>query len=158
MAEVIDALRPLVALAQQAPAMVAMVGDSFDEVMRIVLESGIDVERGLINGTGAALRFGATMDDTKVRELEALLQSGVLDPAALKTIGELGRALTDTAAAPPPPIGPLGLLKGARRPECPTRARLPRHIRGTVRESAAPASRGAILTARRKERSRADPL
>jgi hypothetical protein len=47
MAEVIDALRPLVTLAQQAPAMAAMVGDSFDDVMRIVLESGIDVPEQL---------------------------------------------------------------------------------------------------------------
>ena len=116
MAEVVDSLRPLLALAQQAPAMAAMIGDSFDEVMRTALESGIDVERGLINGTGAALRFGATMDAAKVRELEALLQSGVLDPAALQTIGELGRALTDTAAASPPPVGPLGLLKALGDP------------------------------------------
>lgn len=116
MAKVIDALLPLVTLAQQAPAMAAMVGDSFDEVMRTARENGIDIERGLINGTGAALRFGATMDATKVRELEALLQSGVLDPAALQTMGELGRALTDTAASPPPPIGPLGLLKALGDP------------------------------------------
>ena len=50
------------------------------------------------------------MDTEKVRELEALLQSGVLDPAALRTIGELGRALIDTAGAPAPPIGLLKAL------------------------------------------------
>lgn len=117
MAEVIDALRPLVALAQQAPAMVAIAGDSFDEIMQTASDSGIDVERGLLNGAGAALRFGATMDSEKVRALEALLQSGVLDPAALRTIGELGRALVETASAPPSAIGPMGLWKALGQPD-----------------------------------------
>lgn len=116
MAAVIDSLRPLVALAPQVPAIAAMVGDSFDEVMRAALDNGIDVERALLNGAGAALRFGAIMDTEKVRELEALLRSGVLDPAALGTIGELGRALIDTAGASAPAIGPVGLLKALGDP------------------------------------------
>jgi len=117
MSDVIDALRPLVVLAHQAPAMVAVAGDSFDEIMKTALDSGIDVERGLLNGAGAALRFGATMDPEKVRGLAALLQSGVLDPAALRTIGELGRALVDTASAPPAAIGAMGLLKALGQPD-----------------------------------------
>jgi len=117
MAEVLDALRPLVALAGHAPGLVAMAGDSFDEIMQRASDSGIDVERGLLNGAGAALRFGATMDPEKVRALEALLQSGVLDPGALRTIGELGRALVDTASAPPSAIGPMGLWKALGQPD-----------------------------------------
>ena len=112
----VEALAPLAAAAQQAPAVAAMLGDSFDDVARAALDSGIDLERGLLNGVGAALRFGASMDAGKVRDLEALLQSGVLDPAALGIIGELGRALIDTASARPTPLGPLGLLKALGDP------------------------------------------
>lgn len=117
MAEVVEALRPLVPLAQQTPALLAMVGDSFDDIMRRAMDHGIDVERGLLNGTSAALRFGASMDGDKVRELEALLNSGVLAPNVLKIIGDLGRALTDTAAAPPQPVGITGLLKALGNPD-----------------------------------------
>lgn len=109
--EVIDSLRPILALMQQAPPLAAMLGDSFDDVMRTAREHGIDVEQGLLNGAGAALRFGAAMDVEKVRALEALLQSGVLDPGALRIIGDLARALVDTAAARPPAAGPVGLLR-----------------------------------------------
>jgi hypothetical protein len=116
MAEVIDALRPLVPLAEQAPAVAAMIGDSFDEMMRSAIDRGVDVERGLLNGAEAALRFGATMDAGKVRELEALLQSGVLDPAALRIIGELGRAMIDTASAPPQAVGLMGLFRALGDP------------------------------------------
>ena len=116
-AEVTESLRPLMALAQQAPAFVAVLMDSFDEAMRAANDNGIDVERGLLNGAEAALRFGATMDAEKVRELDALLKSGVLAPGTLRIIGEFGRALTETAAAPPSTAGALGLLKALGQPD-----------------------------------------
>ena len=116
-AEVTESLRPLMALAQQAPAFVAILIDSFDEAMRAANDKGIDIERGLVNGAEAALRFGATMDAEKVRELDALLKSGALAPSTLRIIGELGRALTETAAAPPSTAGALGLLKALGQPD-----------------------------------------
>ena len=116
-AEVAEALRPLIALAQQAPAFIAVVMDSFDEAIRTAYGKGLDVERGLLNGAEAALRFGATMDAERVRDLDALLKSGVFAPSALRVIGELGRALTDTAAAPPATYGIVGLLKALGQPD-----------------------------------------
>ena len=116
-AEVAEGLRPLMASAQQGPALVAVLMDSFDEAMRTANDKGIDVERGLLNGAEAALRFGATMDAEKVRELDALLKSGILAPSTLRIIGELGRALTETAAAPPATAGVLGLVKALGQPD-----------------------------------------
>ena len=116
-ADAAEGLRPLMAFAQQAPAFVAVLMDSFDEAMRTAKDNGIDVERGLLNGAEAALRFGATMDAERVRELDALLKSGVLGPSTLRIIGELGRALTETAAAPPATAGLLGLLKALGQPD-----------------------------------------
>jgi uncharacterized protein YjgD (DUF1641 family) len=57
------------------------------------------------------------MDAEKVRELNALLNSGVLAPGTLAIVGELGHALTDTAAAPPVDVGPVGLLKALGQPD-----------------------------------------
>jgi hypothetical protein len=115
--EVVEGLRPLIAFAQQAPAFAAILMDSFDEAVRAANDNGIDVERGLLHGAEAALRFGATMDAEKVRDLDALLKSGVLAPGALRIISEFGRALTETAAAPPATAGVLGLLKALGQPE-----------------------------------------
>jgi hypothetical protein len=116
-AEVAEALRPLIALARQAPAFIAVVMDSFDEAMQTAHGKGLDVERGLLNGAEAALRFGATMDAGRVRELDALLKSGVLEPGTLRVVGELAGALTETAAAPPATPGVLGLLKALGQPD-----------------------------------------
>jgi uncharacterized protein YjgD (DUF1641 family) len=57
------------------------------------------------------------MDAEKANELDALLRSGVLAPATLRVVGELGRALTAAAAAPPPPLGVVGLLKALGHPD-----------------------------------------
>ena len=116
-AEVAEGLRPLIALAQQAPAFVAIVMDSLDEAVRTASDKGIDVERGVLNGAEAALRFGATMDAERVRELDALLNSGVLAPATLRMVGELGRALTETAAAPRSTAGVVTLLRALAQPD-----------------------------------------
>ena len=87
--EIAEGLRPLIAFAQQAPALVAVVMDSFDEAVRTANTRGVDVERGLLNGAEAALRFGATMNPERVRELDALLNSGVLAPGTLRVLSEL---------------------------------------------------------------------
>jgi hypothetical protein len=107
----------LQALEAEAPALAAILIDSFDDVMRDAAERGIDVERGLLNGAEAALRFGATMDAEKVKALEALLNSGVLAPSTLRVIGEMGRAVTDTAATAPTAVGALGLLRALGDPD-----------------------------------------
>lgn len=117
MARTLDALAPIVDLLHQAPAFIAMAGDSVDELVRTAVDSGIDVERGVINGAGAALRFGATMDAHKVEALESLLNSGVLDPQALRLVGDLGYALAEAARGPAPSLGPLGLWKALGQPD-----------------------------------------
>ena len=131
--EVAEGLRPLIALAEQAPAFVAVLMDSFDEAMRMANDKGIDVERGLLNGAEAALRFGATMDAERVRDLDALLKSGVLAPSTLRVIGELGRALTDTAAAPPADFRDCRAAESARAAGCAACARVPRDVRRAIR-------------------------
>jgi uncharacterized protein YjgD (DUF1641 family) len=57
------------------------------------------------------------MDADKVEALEALLNSGVLDPAALSLIGEFGRALVETASAPSRKVGAMGLLSALGDPD-----------------------------------------
>lgn len=113
----VDALKPLVALAEQAPAIAGMIGDSADDLARTAAEAGVDLERGVIQGATAALRFGATMDADKVTSIEALLKSGVLDPKALRIVGGMAYALAESASAEPARMGPAALLGALRRPD-----------------------------------------
>lgn len=117
LADLAQALQPLAAVAPQAPALIAVLMDSFDDAMRQAYDKGIDVERGVLNGAEAALRLGAAMDAETVRELDALLKSGVFAPGTLRVVGELGKALTETAASSPAPVGVVGLLKALGQPD-----------------------------------------
>jgi uncharacterized protein YjgD (DUF1641 family) len=113
----LDTVQRVADLAEQAPKFIAMAVDSADEVVRHGAMAGIDIEKGVIQGTAAALRFGATMGPEKVQALEALLESEVLDPPALRVIGQLAGALSAAARTTTRPMGPLGLLKALAHPD-----------------------------------------
>jgi hypothetical protein len=115
--ERLDQLDRGLELTDRLPALVATVVDSADDFMRAAAAEGIDVERGLLNGAGAALRFGAMMGPEQLDSLEALLHSGVLAPRTVEVIAGVGRALTNGAAEPRRPIGPVGLVRALREPD-----------------------------------------
>jgi hypothetical protein len=103
--------------AERAPGAVAMAVDIADEMMRDAQASGLDVEKGLAQGAGAAIRFGAMMGPEQVASLEAVLRSGLLDPGAVRVVGGVGRALASATADEPPRVGPLALLRALRDPD-----------------------------------------
>lgn len=111
-------LEPLLDAADQAPGMLAMLVDGADEEVRRARARGLDLDQAVRRGAGAALRFGSMMGPRELDGLEALLHSGVLDPAAVRTVAALGRALAAAGAEPegaPPRL--LGLWRASRDPE-----------------------------------------
>jgi hypothetical protein len=115
----IDRLEALTRLADQAPGLVAMLGDIADETVRRAMDSDVDVERAVRQGLGAFVRVGEL---TASDEFQTLLESGVLDKQAVAIVGQAGRALAATqresrAAGAVPSTGALGLLKALRDPD-----------------------------------------
>ena len=112
-----DRVEALLALADQAPGAVAMLVDSFDEAADQARGQGLDLDVAIRRGAGAALRFGSAMGPEQLDGLEALLRSGVLDPAAVRAVAALGKALaagaTDSGEAP----GIIGLWRATRDPD-----------------------------------------
>ena len=113
----IDQMDKLLRLADQAPAFVAMMVDSVDEMAERARAKGIDFERAMAGGAGAAVRLGSMMGPAELDALETLLRSGVLQPETVRLVGGLGEALTSSAAAEVPRVGPLGLLRALRDPD-----------------------------------------
>lgn len=112
-----DRLEPLLALADQAPGAVAMLADSADEAFRRAGDRGLDLDQAFRRGAGAALRFGSMMGPEQLDGLEALLRSGVLDPAAVRAVAALGRALAAGSQAGGEEPGLLGLWRASRDPD-----------------------------------------
>ncbi len=112
-----DQLRAFVDMLDSAPGAIAMLVDVADETVKRAGDDGLDLDLAVRRGVGAALRFGAMMGPEQVESLRALLESGVLDPPAVRVIGTLGRALATDAREGPGEVGLLALLRAAREPE-----------------------------------------
>ena len=113
----VDQLEKLLVLADQAPAFMAMMVDSLDEMAERARSKGIDFEQAVAGGAGAAVRLGSMMGPAELDALEGLLRSGVLQPETVRLVGGLGEALTSSASTEVPRVGPFGLLRALRDPD-----------------------------------------
>lgn len=110
-------LEQLLALADQAPGFVAMGVDAMDDIVSDLRGRGVDVERGVLNGASAALRFGAHIGPEQVDAIEGVLTSGMLDPNVVRMISRMGASLNTAASARPEPVGLVGALGALRNPD-----------------------------------------
>lgn len=111
-----EALAPLmmmVELSEQAKPAVATITDILDETMARAASEGMEVERLVESSKNAILKLAQL---ATAREVQALLDSGMLDPAALSTLGMTARAVADASMEPAPRMGMLGALRAARQP------------------------------------------
>lgn len=98
--------------------------DSVDRKVADAQARGLDVDQRLANLARAAEHLSsdqaiALLETTfgRLDRIQRVLESGVLDAAAISVVAQAGRALADTAAEPRHPIGPLGLLRALSEPE-----------------------------------------
>lgn len=111
--EMAGKLDQLLALADQAPGIAAMLGDIIDESYRRAADSGINLEAMMRQGARAGAKFSALMES---QEFDALMESGILDPAAVASVGKVGQALIASQKQPPQSLGLFGLLTAMRDP------------------------------------------
>lgn len=106
-------LDQLLTLADQAPSIIAMLGDIMDESYRRASESGINLEAMIRQGARAGAKFSTLMES---KEFDALMESGVLDPEAVASVGKVGQALIASQKHPSQSLGLFGLLSAMRDP------------------------------------------
>jgi hypothetical protein len=111
--EMAGKLDQLLALADQAPGIAAMLGDIIDESYRRAADSGINLEAMMRQGARAGAKFSALMES---QEFDALMESGILDPAAVASVGKVGQALIASQKQPSQSLGLFGLLTAMRDP------------------------------------------
>jgi uncharacterized protein YjgD (DUF1641 family) len=74
---------------------------------------GMEIERLFESSKNAVLKLAQL---ATAREVQALLDSGMLDPVALSTLGMTARAVADASEEPAPRVGLLGAMRAAGRP------------------------------------------
>lgn len=92
--ERVDRLEPLLEVVDQAPGLIAMGVDIFDEAVGNAIERGVDVQGAVRAATKGFVRLGEFILS---EQFSNLLSSGMLDPEAVSLLGRIGRALADVA-------------------------------------------------------------
>ena len=112
--KMVEQLQQLLDLADQAPGLVAMAVDTADTMYEYVSEAGVDPDILLQKGLTNLVRFSALMASD---EFDVLLDSGILDPQTLVTVGGIGKALATSQQEPARKVSPLGMLGAMRDPD-----------------------------------------
>lgn len=118
------ALERLADAAEQAPAALATMTDTFDDLCERAATAGVDIDdraRNLVVAlekltSPEALRVLQQVLD-HVEVVGGLLESGVLDPAPVAIVGKLGEALATTSREESPSVGALGALRALGDPD-----------------------------------------
>lgn len=119
-----DRLAPALALLDQLPGTVAMAADSFDDLAARVAETGVPLHERVQVLLAAAERLSSpaalevlTVVTERLSEVKALLESGVLDPEAVRVVSLAGKALVASRACECGPLGPVGAIRALSEPE-----------------------------------------
>jgi uncharacterized protein YjgD (DUF1641 family) len=112
--QTLETLEKAVEMAEQAPALVATGVDVMDASMRQLAESGLPIEH-LVEIAQSFIKGLAELSTSP--EVRNLLQSGMLNPQAVKTLGQAAEALADASKAPQRQVGVFGALRALGQPE-----------------------------------------
>lgn len=106
--QTLASLSKLVDVAENAPGLVATATDILDQLMAEAGEQGLELSQVFDNAR--RLTFGL-LKLTSSPELRALLDSGMLDPRALASLGQLAESLVAVREGGAPRVGMLGALR-----------------------------------------------
>lgn len=108
----LDAVEYMVEAVEESPGLFAMVVDIFDEQVGRAAARGADITQMTRSAVEGAVKLGEfVLSD----EFKTLLDSGMLDPGAIRVIGRAGRALADVSEDDVGTPGLLGLFSRSRK-------------------------------------------
>jgi hypothetical protein len=118
-----ERLSPLLEQLEQAPGMLAMLGDMFDEYARRAVKEGISLEESGINLVQLSLKLGQELGPQQAANLVQLLRVTAGNPQLVQVLSKLSEAAAPaadgvaTASAPSSrKLGVFGLLRAMKEP------------------------------------------
>lgn len=102
------------AIARGAPGVVATLTDAFDAHAAHLAQGGADVDERVRAMVQLAVRLTAP---ATVAAMEMVLDSGLLEPRALDSLGRVAQALASTGQTAPAPVGAWGALRALGDPD-----------------------------------------
>ena len=119
-----EALEAALRLLDQGPGTLAMLADTLDGLALRVDATGVPLHERIEVVLGAMERLSSpaaldvlTVVTSRLSEVKALLESGVLDPEAVRVVSLAGQALVQSRSCDCGPASPWGALMASREPE-----------------------------------------
>lgn len=116
-------LGPLLDQLEQAPGMLAMLGDMFDEYARRAALQGISLEESGMNLLQASLKLGQELGPQQAANLMQLLRVAAGNPEFVQLLSKLSLAAAPAAESAPGPaaaspgkLGLFGLMRAIKEP------------------------------------------
>lgn len=118
-----ERLSPLLDQLEQAPGMLAMLGDMFDEYARRAVKEGISLEESGINLVQLSLKLGQELGPQQAANLVQLLRVTAGNPQLVQVLSKLSEAAAPAAdgvaaasASSSRKLGVFGLLRAMKEP------------------------------------------
>jgi uncharacterized protein YjgD (DUF1641 family)/post-segregation antitoxin (ccd killing protein) len=112
--DMVHKLDGLLDTASRSEGLVAMVVDMLDEAYRDAARHGYDPESVIRKANGLLKKMSNVLNDGQI---DAVLDSGILDPQSISVIAAAGNALVTAKKAPEKRLGLFGMLRAMRDPE-----------------------------------------
>ena len=112
--EMVAKINTALELADQGPGIMAMLVDIVDDAYIQAIRQGFNPEQFVRQGVLVTSRMADLLESG---EINALLESGVIDPKAVEVVGSAAQALVTSRAVPAPKVGLFGMLKAMRDPD-----------------------------------------
>lgn len=118
-----ERLSPMLDQLEQAPGMLAMLGDMFDEYARRTAKEGISLEESGINLVQLSLKLGKELGPQQAANLIQLLHVVAGNPKLVQLLGKLSDAAAPAATGAQAPsastsgkLGVFGLMRAMKEP------------------------------------------
>ncbi len=106
--KVVEQLNGMLSMMDQSTGLVAMAADSFDGVMQIAIDKGIDPQEFAKQMFGVTTKLAQMMS---TQEMQELLEGGMFDVQTLKIMGAASSALVESNQLPRKKVGLFGMMR-----------------------------------------------
>ncbi len=106
--KVVEQLNNMLGMLDQSSGLVAMAADSFDGVMQVAIDKGIDPQEFAKQMFGVTTKLAQMMS---TQEMQELLEGGMFDVQTLKIMGAASSALVESNQLPRKKVGLFGMMR-----------------------------------------------
>ena len=111
---VVGQINNMLDMMSQSSGLVAMAADSFDGIMQVAIDKGVDPQEFITQLFGVTTKLAHLLSTDEMKEI---IEGGIFDVGTLKVIGAASSALVESNDAPAKKVGLFGMMREMKNPD-----------------------------------------